>query len=64
MGVEQLVACSVVISGWRLFAFLFKLYLPLCSCEIFFINYMLCFSGTNSCCSFAARRSYEVLHHT
>lgn len=46
MGVEQLVACSVVVSGWKLFAFLFKLYIPLCSCEILFINYMLCFSGT------------------
>jgi hypothetical protein len=64
MCVKQLVACNGVILGWKLFAFLFQLYIPLCSCEILFINYMLCFYGTNSCCSFAARRSYEVLHHT
>jgi len=41
MGVEQLVAYSGVISGCKLFAFLFKLYIPLCSCVILFINYML-----------------------
>ena len=64
MGVEQLVACNAVVSGWKLFSFLFKLYILLCSCEILFINHTPCFYGTNSCCSFAARRSYEVLHHT